>query len=58
MSDQKEEKKDAPRPEPGSAPEPEQDEGGRPPRLAMLVLVLFPFALVVIFGLLYTWIRR
>jgi hypothetical protein len=42
---------------PGDA-EPEQDEGVRPPRLAMFVLVLFPFALVVIFGLLYAWIRR
>jgi hypothetical protein len=41
-------------PEPGH----ELDEEVRPPRLAMLLLVLFPFALVVIFGLLYAWIRR
>ena len=49
-----EEKKDR---APESA-EPEKDEGRRPPLLHLLILVLFPFALVVIFGLLYVWIRR
>jgi hypothetical protein len=36
----------------------EPSDGERPPRAAMLILVLFPFALIVIFGLLYAWIRR
>jgi hypothetical protein len=37
--------------------EPDQGEGVRPHRLAMLILVLFPFALMAVVALLYVWIR-
>lgn len=30
----------------------------RPPRLSLLLLVLFPFLLVIAIALLYGWIRR
>ena len=34
------------------------EEGVDPPRLALLLLVLFPFLLVIVIGLLYNWISR
>jgi hypothetical protein len=34
------------------------EEGVDPPRLALLLLVLFPFLLVIVLGLLYSWIGR
>jgi hypothetical protein len=38
-------------------PAPEPEEGERPPPLQMLVLVLFPFAVMAIIALLYVWLR-
>jgi hypothetical protein len=37
-----------------------EEEGGeeRPPRLALLLLVLFPFLLVIAIAVLYGWLRR
>jgi hypothetical protein len=39
-------------------PDEEGEAEERPPRLALLLLVLFPFLLVVGIALLYGWIRR
>ena len=39
------------------ANEPEED-GADPPRLALLLLVLFPFLLMIVLWLLYNWITR
>ena len=41
---------------PGQPGELEPEE--RPPRLQLVILVLFPFALVVVIALLYMWLTR
>ena len=38
-------------------PEPEPEDGERPPRAALLFMVAFPFGVMALIGLLYVWLR-